>query len=119
MDNLLNEFRKTKSTSRYTIAIQLVNLVIESCVKSQLNLVCASFPTYIPDNATIKSESELPSYSRFSSAHSKIQPYNFSRQLPNQLISNLAIHFGFQGNLINFCDNDSSFNAIESAMRSI
>ena len=119
VENLLDNLERQNLPRDTLIAIHLVTLILESCTKSQLNLVCASFPTYVPDNMTVKYESELPSYSKLASAQSRIQPYNFSRQLPNQLISNLAIHFGFQGNLINFCGNDSSFSAIESAMRTI
>ena len=120
LKNSLNFSSEQQKLPRETsLAISLIDLFLKNSEKSRLSMVSATFPTYLPDNHTLEQHLEFPEYSESYSVNANALNYNFSYQLPNQLVSNLAIHFGFQGDILNFCDYHSSYSAIESAMRSI
>ena len=120
LKNSLNFSSEQQKLPRETsLAISLIDLFLKNSEKSRLSMVSATFPTYLPDNHTLEQHLEFPEYSESYSVNANALNYNFPYQLPNQLVSNLAIHFGFQGDILNFCDYHSSYSAVESAMRSI
>ncbi len=106
-DNVLESLSKNlilKNLSRETkLAIYLAEHFSDlNLSDGKSSLVCASLTAEEPNDP--KSPTDINSY---------------LQDLPNQLMANLAIYFNLEEESINFCGPNSSFNALQSALRNI
>ena len=107
-DNVLESWNKNstlKNLSRETkLAIYLAEHFSELNLSDgkRSSLVCASLTAEEPNDPK-----------------SPIDPNSYLQDLPNQLMANLAIYFNLEKESINFCGPNSSFNALQSALRNI
>ena len=116
-ENLLNDGRIKNLPRDTKFAIQLMKNLsrMTQSEKQKSGLVCALSGAEQPNDEEILRERNPPQKFR----PQNTQPYSLINDLPNQFMANLAIHFGLHGDSINFCGPNSSFNAIESAIRNI
>ncbi len=117
LDDELQKTIKTKHLPRDTqFAIQLLKHLPQL---KKSGLVCAVSHSENPRDQEIFFEQKSPPRLRQKNPRTNIDPHYFLKNSQNQFMANIAIYFGLHGDSVNLCGPNSSYDAIESAFRSI